>query len=41
MKWWRRRWAGEEKELLGEEGEGTLECGKPLESSEALKEGGV
>jgi hypothetical protein len=28
MTWWRRRWAGEEKELLGEEGEGALERGK-------------
>jgi hypothetical protein len=29
MTWWRRRWAGEEKEMLGEEGEGALEWGKP------------
>jgi hypothetical protein len=41
MTWWKRRWAREEKELFGEEGEGTLEWGKPLESSETLKEGGV
>jgi hypothetical protein len=37
MTWRRRKQAGEEKESLGGEDEGSREWEKPLESSEALK----